>query len=276
MQTAATTYRGWLKSLMAEKLAKNPRLSLRGFAKTAGVAASTLSEVLKGKKNLSPATALKVAARLGLADTDAERFLLLVQYENESNPDLKDGLARKLRADTALTPAFDADVDRFKMIADPHHVAILEMVGQKALPQTAAAMAKRLGLATVEAEAALDRLERLGFISREGSGALTRTQPRIVFRSAVPAEALRRYHKRTLALAVESLESQSTTEKWVGTETFAFDPAQLPAASEIIEECFQKLCALAAQGKTRSEIYHLSTLLFRISIPRTSAKGVQK
>ncbi len=275
MQTAATTYRGWIKSLMAEKLARNPRLSLRGFAKSAGIAASTLSEVLKGKKNFSSATALKVATRLGLEESDTQRFLLLVQYENETDPDMKDGLARKLRADTAMSPAFDADVDRFKMIADPHHVAILEMVGQDALPQAPAAMATRLAITSVEVDAALDRLERLGLIARDEKGIIRRTHPRVVFRSVVPAEALRRYHKRMLELAIASLETQSTKEKWVGTETFAFDPGQLPTAAEIIEDCFQKLCTLAAQGKKRGEVYHLAAQFFRITAP-TSTKGARK
>jgi uncharacterized protein (TIGR02147 family) len=272
-----SSYRAWLKNLMAERLARNPRLSLRSFAKTSGVAVSTLSMALSGKTNLSPTKALTIARRLGLPEHESERFILLVQYENETNPDFKEVLGRKLSAQSeGLPPAHDIDVDRFKMIADWYHLPLLQMVGHSKLPQTPAKMAARLGISPIEAETALSRLERLGLVVSDKKGALKCTKSRIVFRSPTPSEALRSFHRQMLEKTIASLETQTPREKWIGTETLAFDPQQLDAAGALLEECFQKVCGLAATSKHRSEIYHLATQFFRLTTPVKAPKGAKK
>jgi len=62
-----TNYRSYLKSCLIKRIAKNSNYSLRSFALYLGFTPSMLSSVLKGKKNFSPASTLKVANALCLS-----------------------------------------------------------------------------------------------------------------------------------------------------------------------------------------------------------------
>src|SRR4051812_38238696 len=93
-----SSYRSFLKSVLASRIAANPRYSLRAMAKQLGILPSHLSAIHSGTKNLSETSALKVAQRLGLAGREADYFCLLVQYESSSDPELKDNYLRRLRA----------------------------------------------------------------------------------------------------------------------------------------------------------------------------------
>lgn len=74
-------YRTYLKALLAERVARNSSYSLRSFAKTIGLAHSTLSLVIKGTKSLSLERCMDVAMRLNLSKVEQEYFSLLVQME---------------------------------------------------------------------------------------------------------------------------------------------------------------------------------------------------
>ena len=65
--------------------------------------------------------------------------------------------------------------------------------------------------------------------------------------------------------AIHSLTTQSPAEKFIGSETFAFDVADLSKASEIIEECFSKITALAGTKKNKKNVYHMGVQLFNLT-----------
>ncbi|HUP58211.1 MAG TPA: TIGR02147 family protein [Bdellovibrionota bacterium] len=266
-----TNYRSFLKSVLADRISRNRRYSLRAMAGQLEIAQSTLCDVLKGNKKLSTETAARIARRLELGESESEYFFLLVQFESTADPAFKDTLLRRARMLNPGIAHHDLSVDAFKVIADWQHMAIYEFF--EAAPEgfEPSEAARRLGIKTVEAEAALERLKRLELVDQDpGTGRYSRVQGPFLAVSAIPNEALRSFHRQMLQKAIETLETQSTSEKAIGTETFAFDPSQLEEAKRIQEECFQKMSALAAKGKARREVYHLGIQFFRITEPHSS------
>lgn len=257
-------YRSYLKSTLVEKIERNLGYSLRALARDLGISPSSLSEVMKGKKNFSAATALSIAQKLGLNSLEQEYFLLLVQIESAKSIAVKENLQARAHSLNPSMTVRDLSVDMFKVIADWYHFAILELTHVAGFSFRAESIAKKLGISTLEAETALDRLLRLELLEKSPKGGYRKTDSHLLSASEVPSGALRKFHQQMLEKAGESLTTQTPKEKIVGSETFALDPKQLLEANRITEEYFQKMVKLSALGKKKS-VYHLGVPFFKLT-----------
>src|SRR4051812_29822627 len=111
-------YRTYLRELLAERASRNPRYSLRSMAENLAVAPSFLSGLLKGQKNLSLKTSLKIARRLKLDSDESEYFCLLTQLEAAREPIARENLLNRLQHYNRGVEVNDLTVDRFKMISE--------------------------------------------------------------------------------------------------------------------------------------------------------------
>src|SRR3954468_2065908 len=68
------SFRERLQRELAERCARNPRYSLRGFANFLGVDHATLSQILRGKRATTPATIKRLGVRIGLDAAELERY----------------------------------------------------------------------------------------------------------------------------------------------------------------------------------------------------------
>lgn len=92
-------YRGFLRDRFAELQARNPAFSQRGLARKAGIAnPGFFNEVIKGRRRLSPAAALKMAGGLDLSPGETEYFSALVDYAETREPRAKITAGRRMLA----------------------------------------------------------------------------------------------------------------------------------------------------------------------------------
>ncbi|MGZ3651053.1 MAG: TIGR02147 family protein [Bdellovibrionota bacterium] len=272
------TSRNFLREVMAEKARKNPAFSLRAMAKSLEIAPSFLSGVLKGQKNLSLKTSMDVARRLRLPSEETEYFCLLAQKDAAKDPNVKESLLARLQRHNPAQEVNDLSVDHFRSISDWQHFAILSATEIEGFDPSARNLAAALELPQAEIEVSLDRLERLGMLERDSDGRYrkTKSNPRVV--SKAPSQALRNFHRQTLQKAADSLESQTTEEKVVGSETFAIDSDQVQAFNALANEFFDKAIALAKKSKKRDSVYHLGVQFFNFtpSLRRKKKSETQK
>lgn len=240
---------------------------MRAFASQVGLTQSALSQVLSGKKNLSVESATRIANKLGLNEVEIEYFRTLVQIETTKDPDLKESLYNRARSINPQRDVRELTVEFFRMIADWYHLPIKNMVDLDRFEFTPANVARRLGISKLESEAAIERLIRLEMIEAdpEKKGRYKKVAQYTVTRSAVPSEAIRRFHRQMLEKAIESLETQTPEEKIVGSETFSISEEVLPEANRLAEEFFQKMTALSAKSKKRTQVYHLGVQFFNLT-----------
>lgn len=264
-----TQYRSYLKAALADRVVKNPSYSLRAFAKALEMAPSMLSEVLKGTKNLSQERALLIARKLGLTSSETEYFSLLIQFESARNPELKATIQARMNQANPKRETHDLSIDAFKMISDWYHLPILELSRLDGFTLTPESVSERLGITKLEADVAIERLERLELLVRDPQGRLVKDRDFWVVNARIPNQALRHYHRQMLEKAIESLETQTPQEKFVGSETFGIDPGQLPEANKIIDRFLTEMSELSARSKKRSEVYHLGTQFFRLTKPKS-------
>lgn len=262
-------YRSFLRAELSERLSKNAAYSLRAFARDLDVAPSLLSAVLSSARPLTSGTAAQIAERLGMPSSEVEYLSTLVQFEREKAPAVRAALQDRLRALSRSTDRMDMALDAFQAIAEWYHIPILVLVDLPGFNMTPAAIADKLGVTPLQAEAACDRLTRLGMLMKTSDGKWARKSDKMHFGTELPNKALRQYHQRLLERASRALDEQLPEERYVGSETMAFHVSRMPRVKATIEKFRHDLLQAATRPVTgdepANEVYQLGVAFFRIS-----------
>ena len=262
-----SNYRTYLRAVLAERIGINPAYSLRTLAMELGMAHSSLSEILGAKKNLSAGNALRVGRKLELAGAPLDYFLLLVQLESTKDLDLREEILSKISTFNSRRPR-DLSVDLFKIISDWYHYPILEMTNLTGFEFSAENIAPRLGITTVEASAAIDRLLRLELLECHPDGSYRKTLSYLVARSEKDEPAIRHFNEQMLKKAMESLTRQNRDERYGGSETFVIAREQLGEAKCVMEEFFTRILKLSETPVPKTDVYHLNVQFFNLTHER--------
>ncbi|MGE3973717.1 MAG: TIGR02147 family protein [Bdellovibrionales bacterium] len=270
MILAHTSYRNYLKAVLAERITKNRSYSLRAFAKHLGVSPATLSEVLSAKKNLSSELSIHVANKLGLDETNTAYFYLLVQLEGAKSFELKERLIEQLNHFSPKTDVKDLSLEHFKIISDWYHYCILMMTELRGFDFNVNAISKRLKLSKFEVQAAINRLIQLELLEQDEKNPkiFRRVQGDLIIQSNSKDTAIRKYHRQLLELAMDSIETQTPQEKLIGTEMLTISQDQLQEASQIMESFFKKMVALSKRSKNKKNVYCASVQVFNLTKER--------
>jgi len=73
----------FLTTIFNERKEKNPRYSLRAFARSLGVSSGQLSEILSGKRPLSHKLARRISIALALTDEESQKLIHLVSQQSQ-------------------------------------------------------------------------------------------------------------------------------------------------------------------------------------------------
>lgn len=167
------------KKYFREKLKSLPKRGhgqLLKIAKLLGVHTTLLTHIFKGKTNLHPEQALKVAGYLGLSALETDYFMVLVQIERAGDKPCKDyyrAQLEELRGKSVdlkhrLEPRKIIDErDQGRFYSDWTYSAINLLTAIKGF-QKPHAIAERLGLKVAEVSRTLDFLVETGLCTRVG------------------------------------------------------------------------------------------------------------
>jgi uncharacterized protein (TIGR02147 family) len=248
------TFRSLLQETLVSRCKANPAYSLRAFAKHLQIEPSFLSKILSGKRPTTTATIRKLAERLNLSPEEAAPFISKT---------------------TQQAKAADADfqnlaLDQFRMISDWYHYAILELIDVKGFESDAAWIAKKLGIKKIEAQTALERLERLEMIQKNKRGQYENTSGQnTTVGNEFTAVAFRKLQKQILLQSIEALENLDIAERDHSSMTMAIDPLLLPEAKKKIRDFRRELCAfLQENNRPKKEVFQLSLSLFPVTISK--------
>jgi len=261
-----SSYRDFLRAVLAERSRTNPRYSLRSFARQMGVQPSLLSLILSGKRKLTEETAERLSERLALGKAESNYFRLLVQLDRAKSPALRSRVLEAIREIHPRRSDFhELGVDQFKLISEWHHFALLILMAVRRFEWTTHGAAQALGLQPYEVDAAVQRMARLGLV-KFNHGRPEKLPGAIQVSSEHQSEALRKYHAQMFERAARALETQAPAERYTGTENIVLDEEQLPEARKIFNECFDRIIELAKSRKERkSNVYHVGIQAFRLS-----------
>jgi uncharacterized protein (TIGR02147 family) len=258
-------YRGFLRAVLSDRIQRNPSYSLRSFASQVGVSPAQLSQVLRGGRHLSFQSGMKIGQRLGLESDEVEYFCLLIQHASSKLDRDKDAALQRMSAISVNRSVKSLSLDAFKMISDWYHIPILEMTALPRSQFNPRTIAKRLGISPIEAETAIERLQRLALLEKSKDGTFRKTYVDGIFESEQANAGLRQFHRKMLQLASDALETQSNTQKVVSSETFGFDPSQVEEVRKLTRKYLSKVVNLANSATRQREVYHLGVQFFRLT-----------
>lgn len=242
-------FRTFLKEELERRTEKNPKYSLRSFARFIGISHTSLSCILRGQRPVSSKTKMKVAMALGV---DPEKITQFKDTPLESN----------------AAPSFDKiSVDSYHLIADWHHDAILELVQTRGFREDTSWIASKLGIKRTEAKVALERLINLRLIQRGPDGRLVVSTTNTTNDHQPLCTAARRKNQaQVLELSRRAVEQGEFVARDHSSIAMAIDSRDLPVAKQMIKDFRRALMArMQARGKEFNQVYQLHIGFFPLS-----------
>lgn len=262
----AASVNDFLRRELDRRLGTNPRYSMRAFARQLGMSPGELSEVLREKRPISARACQKVARALGLSPAEFKHLLVLATTTGASAH--LAGESAPLKAQLTNAQAHRLDEDRFRLVSDWWCFAILNLLDLEDVRWTNTEISNRFGITVLQAQAAMDRLERLGLVKKSGYERVASTNDFVEHLSEIPSEAIRRYHRTLLEKAIEALDTHSQDQRDVTGIGFAMDRRELKSIAREIAEFQDQLIAKYGRkrrGRKFDSVYQLETALFRLS-----------
>lgn len=218
---------------------------------------AALSRLMSGKQPLAMKCARTLATKLQLSDIELENLFSSAVHEQ-----LQTNLAQA-RPNRPKKKAMELEQERFRVISELYHNAIMELCFVEDFDPKPTSIAKRLGISELEATLAIERLLVLGLIRREGN-TIVKTSAHLTLQNKEMTEpALIQQQQQILARASKALEETPITERMSNSITMAVNPEKLGIAKRLIVDFCRSLCETLETGK-RTRVYQLNVNLFPI------------
>ncbi len=253
-----------LSEIYNESRARNPRYSLRAFARKINIPVSSLSEILANKREITPKMAEKISTALKMSKSKQDSFLKSVHKNHIrklANLEAKklDSYASGLKE---LNPHL-LEEDNYKLIAEWIHFAILSLIETKDFKFKPAWIAKRFGVSTSTVRDALLRLLRLGLVE-EAEGTLILKQEGCAATTKKSCEALQHFYKENMSQAIHAMETIPVELREFSSITLAIDPDKMEFAKALILR-FRRFAAKLLESDKGTEVYNMNIQLFPIT-----------
>ncbi|MGE0763132.1 MAG: TIGR02147 family protein [Bdellovibrionales bacterium] len=206
---------------------RRPQYSLRAFARDLNISPSSLCEFLSGRQGLSRERVTMISAKIQLSLDQEQHLWDLI--ESRFARDRRERRAAEVRAERrAQVSQKRLPLERFRLVADWYHFALLEILSLESVRLTDPELAKAVGLSTEELGAALSRLERLGLITVDENGRRCTNTEVTVAGGEGADQAIRLCHQQTLRLHADAVEERSMDERESMSVSFKLPQAAWP------------------------------------------------
>lgn len=253
----------WLKLEFERLKQETPGFSLRAFAKMLNLPSGRLSEFLSNKRQITVAIGEQIAESLQFEPELRTQFIQCIQVYSEVKRDIRRELSEIEKAPKFEFVSTDSQ-DRYRIVADWHHFAILSLMELNEFESSSAWIAKKLGLPETLIEESLERLERVEIIDRRSKPwKLNAVNLRTT--DGVSSEALQEFHLKNLELAAMKLKNVPVEDRDFSAITIAMDKAKIPFVKGMLKDFRRKLTSLIETGETKNEVYRLSIQFFPLN-----------
>ncbi|MEE6251418.1 MAG: TIGR02147 family protein [Bdellovibrionota bacterium] len=235
-------FRQYLQAELLRRIEKNSSYSLRAFAQLLDTHSGSLSQYLAGKRKISKQ---KLKAWCHKLDLDPKQSELFCQ-KNEISKNRK-------RSELEIS------MDNFEAISQWYHFAILELIKTQNFNRDPKWIAKRLGIKSLEAKLALERLMRLELVREDENGKLVVGNTSFsTLNHEYTSSALKKLQKQILEKAQLALEETTFEQRLQTTITVAVDSKKLNLIKEKILNFQAELNEYIEDMSDCDEVYNIS------------------
>ena len=245
--TRAGSFRERLQAELAARCERNPRYSLRAFARFLDLDHASLSQLLRGKRSMTEAAIRRFGARIGLAAGEIDHYIA-IGAGAASRPEI-----RALADDAA------------QVLGQWHAFAILELIRLREFRPDVRWMARVLGVPPDDIAIALQHLLRLGFLKMEAPGVWRDlTGGAIQRQEDFTLLALERIAARSAALQLASARNAPDSPRLHGALTIAVAASQVPRLIALATRFLDDVRACASE-QGADMLYHVDTHCIALS-----------
>jgi uncharacterized protein (TIGR02147 family) len=270
MPAYARDYRETIRQAMETRSARNPRYSLRSFARDLGISPSRLSDVLNGRYGISVEAAELIAKGLGLSHAETKAFCDQVESQHARGQHQRKAAQARLAA--AGASYHSINLDGFQVISDWYHYAILELALTKDFRSSFEWIAQTLELNVQTVKSAVARLKRLDLLLEDSQGQFRPSDSFTASPDGVPSDAIKKFHRQILEKAITAIDFQSLDERDFSSMVLALDSSRLAEAKQEIKRFRREFDAKFGSSGTKTEVYCLSNQLFRLQTKSEGSK----
>lgn len=248
MEISSDKFIKHLQHTLEKKLEQNPSYSLRAFAASLSVEASSLSQILRGKRPLSAKMKIRLLKALEL---DEKTISLLS--------------AHKAIGDLEQKERVQLSMDAFQLISGWHHFAILELIHTKDFIGEPRWIAKRLGIRPMEVNLAVDRLVRLGYLEIKNDAWIDRIETAEIYADEFSSAAQKKLQKNILGLAGQAIDNVPYEDRVQSSMTLAVSKKKIPLLRKRVRKFLAELEKELEADEDRDEVYQLTSAIFPVS-----------
>lgn len=242
-------FRHVLQTELARRCTANPRYSLRAFAKYLGVDHSTLSQLLRGKRQFSPGNIRKFGVRLGYDEVAIETW----QHQE----------AQELATDAIAQEVKQLSNDMAALMTDINHYAILELTRLEEFQADSRWIARMLGITMDEVNIAVQCLLRLRILEMVSPTRwVDRLGDSMANLNSFTKASVEQYLQQLQQLMLRTVNSDTANRSLIHSTTLALSSQRLPLALEMLNAFRHEFVSRHSQGDKHDAVYqfHLSFL----------------
>jgi len=249
-------YQNYLKDEFERRKSRNSSYSLRAYARDLGLPSSKLSQYLTGDCGISGKKAAQIASKLRLSPVEIELFVCAAEAGHS-----RDAFSREIaqaKLETLLSSVFSqVNMEKFNLIRDWHHLAILELTELADFQSNLAWIAQALGISESEVQEAVQRLERLELLDSSKERWI-QTQKDFETPPDTSSRAIREYHRQMMGVVETRFENVPLEKRELGSVVFAVDQELVPEFKQLIRRFQKEAAAIAERSQTKDSLYALN------------------
>lgn len=245
-----STFRHFLQQEFIQRTERNKSYSLRAFARHLRINHATLSSLLSGKRPFTSVTIKKIALAL------------------EIGPDKVEEFTDSIKKDSSTGPFFLLQQDAFNAISDWYFDAILELTQIPKIALTPKLVSEAIGITEFQAKMALETLERLQLIFKDGNGRykIQHINSTNILDNDFTTSANRKYQRSILEKSIAALSEVDRNERDHTSTTLAINRKDFKRAKDLIQKFRHDLNSfLQRDSRKFDEVYQLQVSFFPLS-----------
>lgn len=264
---AYDNYRRYLRDYYQERKAKEKKFSHRYLARKLGYGSSgAIADILAGRKNMTPSSALRMARSLGFTRPEEEFFLHLVAFNQAGSLE-----ERNLHYAKILTMArLKLDVispEKYEYFSKWYLAALRELLYFHPCKGDFKALGRKLDppIPALAARKGVELLEKLGLVERDPQGYYRQTAGMLSTPEIGASLHIDNFQAATLKLALESLDRHPRERRDFSTLTLTLSETSFDQARTALKAVRQCLLGLAEKDAKVDRVYQLNIQLFPLS-----------
>ena len=261
-------YRKWLSDISEHLKANTRYFSHRWFAQAAGIGnPSFFSQVVAGKRNLTPAMTERFAKVLELSEKETAFFRHLVQFDQAATSTQKQEHFAVLRDMAGSVKQTRLEPDAWDFYRHWWIPALRELASQRGRLPDWSDLAEQLrpSITARQAKAGIETLQDLGLIEKGDDGIWRQTNKALTSGEEVRALAIRNHNTEMARLGMEAIERFAPESRHVSGITVGLSRAGFQMLSAEIQAFKERVVRLVDRDEGPGEVFQFNVQLFPLS-----------